>query len=70
MLLLDELTAALPTDLVERVLRVARAQAQDGRGMNQERLNMVEMALEALRNVIRNNPGENTNGGDERKDWC
>lgn len=32
-LLLDELTAALPTDLVERVLRVARAQAEDGRGV-------------------------------------
>jgi ABC-type branched-subunit amino acid transport system ATPase component len=32
-LLLDELTAALPTDLVERVLRVARQQAEDGRGV-------------------------------------
>ena len=32
-LLLDELTAALPTDLVERVLEVARAQARDGRGV-------------------------------------
>jgi ribose transport system ATP-binding protein len=32
-LLLDELTAALPTDLVERVLTVARAQAEDGRGV-------------------------------------
>jgi ribose transport system ATP-binding protein len=32
-LLLDELTAALPTDLVERVLKVARAQADDGRGV-------------------------------------
>ena len=32
-LLLDELTAALPTDLVERVLQVARAQAEDGRGV-------------------------------------
>lgn len=32
-LLLDELTAALPTDLVERVLKVARAQAEDGRGV-------------------------------------
>jgi ribose transport system ATP-binding protein len=29
-LLLDEMTAALPTDLVERVLRVVRAQADDG----------------------------------------
>ncbi len=26
-------------------------------GVNQERLSNVEMALEALRNVIRNNPG-------------
>lgn len=32
-LLLDELTAALPTDLVERVLKVARAQADAGRGV-------------------------------------
>ena len=32
-LLLDELTAALPTDLVERVLAVARQQAEDGRGV-------------------------------------
>jgi ribose transport system ATP-binding protein len=32
-LLLDEMTAALPTDLVERVLRVVRAQAEDGRGV-------------------------------------
>jgi ribose transport system ATP-binding protein len=32
-LLLDELTAALPTDLVERVLRVVRQQAEDGRGV-------------------------------------
>ena len=32
-LLLDELTAALPADLVERVLKVARAQAEDGRGV-------------------------------------
>ncbi len=32
-LLLDELTAALPTDLVERVLKAARAQAEDGRGV-------------------------------------
>lgn len=32
-LLLDELTAALPTDLVERVLKVARKQAEDGRGV-------------------------------------
>lgn len=32
-LLLDELTAALPTDLVERVLNVARTQADDGRGV-------------------------------------
>lgn len=32
-LLLDELTAALPTDLVERVLKVARQQAEDGRGV-------------------------------------
>lgn len=32
-LLLDELTAALPTDLVENVLRVVRAQADEGRGV-------------------------------------
>lgn len=32
-LLLDELTAALPTDLVERVLRVVRAQADAGRSV-------------------------------------
>ncbi|KPP83817.1 MAG: ribose transport system ATP-binding protein [Rhodobacteraceae bacterium HLUCCA08] len=32
-LLLDELTAALPTDLVDRVLTVARQQAADGRGV-------------------------------------
>ncbi|MDG4650404.1 sugar ABC transporter ATP-binding protein [Roseibacterium sp. SDUM158017] len=32
-LLLDELTAALPTDLVDRVLKVARQQAEDGRGV-------------------------------------
>ncbi|MGD1888171.1 MAG: sugar ABC transporter ATP-binding protein [Cohaesibacteraceae bacterium] len=32
-LLLDEMTAALPTDLVERVLRVVREQADDGRGV-------------------------------------
>ncbi|MFN3172680.1 MAG: sugar ABC transporter ATP-binding protein [Hyphomicrobiales bacterium] len=32
-LLLDEMTAALPTDLVERVLRVVRAQADEGRGV-------------------------------------
>jgi ribose transport system ATP-binding protein len=32
-LLLDEMTAALPTDLVDRVLRVVRAQADDGRGV-------------------------------------
>lgn len=32
-LLLDELTAALPTDLVERVLRTVRAQADAGRGV-------------------------------------
>ncbi len=33
LLLLDEMTAALPTDLVERVIRVVRRQAQDGRGV-------------------------------------
>lgn len=32
-LLLDELTAALPTDLVDRVLRVVRAQADTGRAV-------------------------------------
>jgi ribose transport system ATP-binding protein len=32
-LLLDELTAALPTDLVDRVLRVVRAQADTGRSV-------------------------------------
>ena len=32
-LLLDELTAALPTDLVERVLKVVRAQAEAGRAV-------------------------------------
>jgi ribose transport system ATP-binding protein len=32
-LLLDELTAALPTDLVDRVLRVVRAQADGGRSV-------------------------------------
>jgi ribose transport system ATP-binding protein len=32
-LLLDELTAALPTDLVDRVLRVVRAQADAGRAV-------------------------------------
>lgn len=32
-LLLDEMTAALPTDLVENVLRVVRAQADEGRGI-------------------------------------
>ena len=32
-LLLDELTAALPTDLVERVLKVVRAQADAGRSV-------------------------------------
>lgn len=32
-LLLDEMTAALPTDLVERVLRVVRGQADEGRGV-------------------------------------
>lgn len=32
-LLLDEMTAALPTDLVERVLRVVRSQADEGRGV-------------------------------------
>ena len=32
-LLLDEMTAALPTDLVERVLEVVRAQAAAGRGV-------------------------------------
>lgn len=32
-LLLDEMTAALPTDLVENVLRVVRAQADEGRGV-------------------------------------
>lgn len=32
-LLLDEMTAALPTNLVERVLRVVRAQADEGRGV-------------------------------------
>ena len=32
-LLLDEMTAALPTDLVERVLEVVRAQAAEGRGV-------------------------------------
>ena len=33
LLLLDEMTAALPTDLVERVLRVVRAQAEAGRSV-------------------------------------
>ncbi|MFK7792533.1 MAG: sugar ABC transporter ATP-binding protein [Devosiaceae bacterium] len=32
-LLLDEMTAALPTNLVERVLKVVREQADDGRGV-------------------------------------
>lgn len=32
-LLLDEMTAALPTDLVDNVLRVVRAQADEGRGV-------------------------------------
>lgn len=32
-LLLDEMTAALPTDLVERVLKVVRAQANEGLGV-------------------------------------
>lgn len=32
-LLLDEMTAALPTDLVENVLRVVRGQADEGRGV-------------------------------------
>src|SRR5690606_20274345 len=32
-ILLDEVTAALPTDLVERVLKVVRAQADDGRAV-------------------------------------
>jgi len=32
-LLLDEITAALPADLVERVLRVVRQQADDGMGV-------------------------------------
>ncbi len=32
-LLLDEITAALPTDLVERVLKVVRAQADEGRSV-------------------------------------
>ena len=32
-LLLDEMTAALPTDLVERVLKVVRARANDGMGV-------------------------------------
>jgi ribose transport system ATP-binding protein len=32
-LLLDEMTAALPTDLVERVLKVVRRQAEDGRAV-------------------------------------
>ncbi|NND22487.1 MAG: sugar ABC transporter ATP-binding protein, partial [Silicimonas sp.] len=32
-LLLDEMTAALPTDLVERVLAVVRAKADDGMGV-------------------------------------
>lgn len=32
-LLLDEMTAALPTNLVERVLRVVRGQADEGRGV-------------------------------------
>ena len=32
-LFLDEMTAALPTDLVERVLRVIRAQADEGRSI-------------------------------------
>ena len=32
-LLLDEMTAALPTDLVERVLKVVRQQAKDGRAI-------------------------------------
>ena len=33
LLLLDEMTAALPTDLVDRVIRVVRRQAQDGKGV-------------------------------------
>jgi ribose transport system ATP-binding protein len=33
LLMLDEMTAALPTDLVERVLRVVRAQADAGRAV-------------------------------------
>ena len=33
LLLLDEMTAALPTDLVERVLDVMRGQAREGRGV-------------------------------------
>ena len=33
LILLDEMTAALPTDLVDRVLRVMRAQADAGRGV-------------------------------------
>jgi len=32
-LMLDEMTAALPTDLVERVLQVVRGQADEGRGV-------------------------------------
>lgn len=32
-LLLDEVTAALPTDLVDRVLKVVRAQAEEGRAI-------------------------------------
>ena len=32
-LMLDEMTAALPTDLVERVLKVVRGQADEGRGV-------------------------------------
>lgn len=32
-LLLDEMTAALPTDLVERVLKIVRAKADDGLGV-------------------------------------
>lgn len=33
LLLLDEMTAALPTDMVERVLQVVRKQADEGRGV-------------------------------------
>jgi ribose transport system ATP-binding protein len=33
LLMLDEMTAALPTDLVDRVLKVVRAQADDGRAV-------------------------------------